>query len=162
MPRPVRHAVPVAIDTAGEFWRGDDFTDLAAYLQELQPGGYPVDRVTQLACSVCSQTAFRVDADDTEGSARARCQNCRGEVFIADSADYANVADFAECACPCGGGSFMVGMGFALRENGDVRWISIGLLCVEDGTLGACADWKISYSPTDHLLSSPPHPSHDP
>lgn len=49
--------------------------------------------------------------------------------------------------------AFTVGVGFALRDDGDVRWISIGLLCVQDGTLGVYADWKIDYSPTDHLLS---------
>jgi hypothetical protein len=34
-----------------------------------------------------------------------------------------------------------------------VRWVSLGLRCVQDGTLAVYADWKIDYSPTGHLLS---------
>jgi hypothetical protein len=34
-----------------------------------------------------------------------------------------------------------------------VRWISLGLRCVQDGTLGVYADWKVDYSPTGHLLT---------
>jgi hypothetical protein len=153
----------VAIDTTGEFWRGENFTDLAEYLQEFQPGGYPVARITQLACQHCGGITFAVDADDTEGCARTRCRTCSSEAYIADSIDYADEADLAECACPCGSEAFTVGVGFALRDNGDVRWISVGLLCVQDGTLGVYADWKINYSPTDHLLadSAPSRSSRD-
>ncbi|MFI5896109.1 alpha/beta fold hydrolase [Actinoplanes sp. NPDC051513] len=43
-----------------------------------------------------------------------------------------------------------------LRAGADreVRWISIGLRCLTDGTLGVYADWKIDYTPTAHLLTS--------
>ncbi|SPL94568.1 unnamed protein product [[Actinomadura] parvosata subsp. kistnae] len=43
-------------------------------------------------------------------------------------------------------------MGFALRGDGEVRWVSVGLRCLRDGSLGVYADWKIDYSPTAHLL----------
>lgn len=73
--------------------------------------------------------------------------------YLADSAEYADEAELDDCACPCGGEVFNVGLGFALFDDGDVRWISIGLRCIQDGTLGVYADWKIDYSPTDRLLS---------
>jgi hypothetical protein len=56
--------------------------------------------------------------------------------------------------CPCGDEAFEVGVAFSLREDGDVRWITVGGLCVACGVLGAYADWKIDYSPTDHLLTA--------
>jgi hypothetical protein len=48
---------------------------------------------------------------------------------------------------------FAVAVGFSLRDGGDVRWISIGLRCLTDNTLGVYADWKINYGPSGHLLS---------
>jgi hypothetical protein len=45
------------------------------------------------------------------------------------------------------------GRGFALHDDGEVRWISVGLRCLTDNTLGVYADWKINYGPSDHLLS---------
>jgi hypothetical protein len=69
-----------------------------------------------------------------------------------DSADTAEVAVPEECACPCGGETFQVAVGFALRDDGDVRWVSVGLRCTTDGTLGVYADWKIDYSPTNALF----------
>jgi hypothetical protein len=71
----------------------------------------------------------------------------------ADSAEFWDEADPGECACPCGGDTFAVAVGFSLRDGGDVRWISIGLRCLTDNTLGVYADWKINYGPSGHLLS---------
>jgi hypothetical protein len=34
-----------------------------------------------------------------------------------------------------------------------VRWISLGLRCLTDNTLGVYTDWEIDYSPTEHLLA---------
>jgi hypothetical protein len=69
-----------------------------------------------------------------------------------DSADVLDEADLGEAACPCGNESFEVAAGFAVRADGDIRWVSIGLRCTRDGVLGVHADWKISYSPTAHLF----------
>jgi hypothetical protein len=40
-----------------------------------------------------------------------------------------------------------------LRDNGDVRWITVGERCLACGILGAAIDWKVDYSPTDHLFA---------
>ncbi|MDG4782986.1 hypothetical protein O7614_25300 [Micromonospora sp. WMMD961] len=142
----------MAIDTTGTFWRGDNFTDLADYLREYQPGGYPVARVREMICQRCGDKSFAVLADDENGCAQTRCLTCGDHALIADSADYWQDADPEECACPCGGEAFQVAVGFALRTDGEVRWVSVGLRCTEDGTLGVYTDWKIDYSPTGHLL----------
>jgi hypothetical protein len=45
-------------------------------------------------------------------------------------------------------------VGFALHDDGEVRWISVGLRCLaDDNTLGVYADWKVNYSPSGHLVS---------
>ena len=43
-------------------------------------------------------------------------------------------------------------VGYALLDDGEVRWISVGLRCLKDDTLGVHADTKIDYSPSHHLL----------
>lgn len=46
-----RQAAAVATDTSGQYWRGENFNDLAEYVQEYRAGGYPVARVGELACA---------------------------------------------------------------------------------------------------------------
>ena len=69
-----------------------------------------------------------------------------------DSADVGQAADAGQAACPCGAEIFNVAVGFAHHENGDVRWVYVALRCLQDGTLGVYADWKIDYSPTKELF----------
>jgi hypothetical protein len=71
-----------------------------------------------------------------------------------DSSEFADEANLESAECPCGGDSFDVAVGFALRDDGDVRWVYIGLRCVQDGVLGCYADWKIDYSPSVGLMES--------
>jgi hypothetical protein len=143
----------VTIDKKGKLWRGEDFADLAEYIRELQAEGYPVSKVVESVCNHCNGRAFRVLVDDTEGCAQRVCGGCGAAAFIAGSAEYWKDADPEACECPCGGGEFAMAVGFALRDDGDVRWISIGLRCLTDNTLGVYADWKINYGPSGHLLS---------
>jgi hypothetical protein len=140
------------IDTSGEWWKGQDFDALAEYLRVLTQDEYSVDRVLEPKCS-CGGATFRLVCDQDEGVARRACVRCGTEAFIADSEDYAADADLQPVSCVCGGAEFQLAVGFAFREGGDVRWITLGLRCVQCGVLGSPADWKIDYSPTDHLLA---------
>ncbi len=144
----------MAIDRTGKLWRGEDFDDLAACVRTHEAGGYPVAHVIELVCRQCAGTIFRVLVDDEEGCAATICQRCQAESAIADSAEYLEDADLGECACPCGGEEFAVAVGFAMHADNEVRWISVGLRCLTDGTLGVYTDWKIDYAPTAHLLST--------
>jgi len=144
----------MAIDTSGQYWRGEDLADLTDYLHEFQAGGYPVVDVVESVCANCTGRNFRLTADDEEGCAQRVCVTCGAAAYIADSAEHADDADLQPCECPCGGDTFAVAIGFARRSDQEVRWISVGLRCLADGTLGVYADWKIDYSPTSHLLSS--------
>lgn len=145
--------VRVALDKSGTYWRGEDVADLAEFMKALQSGGYPPVVVTESVCGQCGGRAFKVAVDAEQGCAQRVCVACQDAAFIADSAEFWEDADPAECVCPCGGGEFAVAIGFALREGGEVRWISVGLRCLTDSTLGVWADWKIDYEPTGHLLS---------
>jgi hypothetical protein len=143
----------MTLDKSGELWRGEDFADLADYIRHFQAEGYQVDQVVESVCGHCNGRAFRVLVDDTEGCAQRTCIGCGTAAFIADSAENGDEADPGECQCPCGRGEVAVAVGFSLRDDGDVRWISIGLRCLTDNTLGVYADWKINYGPSGHLLS---------
>ena len=67
--------------------------------------------------------------EDNEGCAATVCQQCQAEAAISDSADHLGDAELGECVCPCGGETFAVAIGFAMYDDTDVRWISVGLRC---------------------------------
>ncbi|AQZ67216.1 hypothetical protein BKM31_42350 [[Actinomadura] parvosata subsp. kistnae] len=136
----------MATDASGEL------EGLDGFLREYRAGGYAVQQVREAVCGGCAGRHFNVMADDDAGCVRRICVACGDASYVADSADYVDEADLGECACPCGGEEFAVAVGFALRGDGEVRWVSVGLRCLRDGSLGVYADWKIDYSPTAHLL----------
>jgi hypothetical protein len=111
-------------------------------------------RIREVVCRQCREDSFSVLVDDEEGCALTICLNCRTEAPIADSGEQLEDADLAECASPCGGERFGVAIGFAMTADDEVRWISVGLRCLTDGTVGVYSDWKIDYTPTAHLLAS--------
>ena len=153
--RPLLHEdAAVTIDTSGQHWRGENMADLADYLRAFRAGGYAVEDVAESVCTGCSGRSFRVAVDDEEGCAERACVACGAGVYLADSAAHADGANLEPCECPCGAGTFAVALGVARAADREVRWISIGLRCLTDGTLGVYADWKIDYSPTAHLLTS--------
>jgi hypothetical protein len=146
----------VSIDRSGELWTGTEPADLAEYLRGFKAGGYPVKEVRTVgACPGCdSDAGYDVRVDDEEGFAERTCAGCGLVHLMLDSADHMEEADPGDAACPCGGEVFDVAAGFALRNDGEVRWVSIGLRCRNDGVLGCYADWKIDYSPTDQLRTN--------
>lgn len=142
----------VTIDRSGAWWTGTEASDLVDYLKEFTAAGYPAERVLQISCSGCGSDKFRVRLDDDEGCAVRTCTGCDTTSFVFDSEDFVEDADLGDAACPCGGEVFNVAAGFALHDDGDVRWVDLGLRCVLDGVLGCYADWQIDYSPTSHLF----------
>jgi nitrite reductase/ring-hydroxylating ferredoxin subunit len=143
----------VTIDRSGPLWRGNEATDIDAYLGELQPGGYPPARIVHALCARDGGSIFAVRVDGEEGYAERLCPACNEAVAMLDSGEFAEDANPEPVICPCGGDQFEVAVGFALRENGDILWVSLGLRCTRDGVLGSPADWHIDYGPTDHLFA---------
>ena len=143
----------MAIGRSGQRRPETAAAELDAYLREFQAGGYPVTQVVHVACARCGGSEFGVRVDDDAGYADRTCQLCGDRCVMLDAPDVAEDADPGDAACPCGGERFDVGVGFALRADGEVRWVSVALRCTADGVLGVYADWKIDYSPSGHLLA---------
>jgi len=141
----------VPIDKSGEWWKGSEYADLQEYLGLLDTEGYLVERVVQSVCT-CGGIVFRLQADAEQGCAARTCVTCSARAFICDSGDYWGEAEPEWVRCSCGSERFEIGVGFAFRADGDVRWITIGVRCTACGVLGRPVDWKIDYGPTAHLL----------
>ncbi|UWP83111.1 hypothetical protein [Dactylosporangium fulvum] len=141
-------------ETAAEPTYGSSFEDLAAFLKQPEPDGYPVHEVRECVCRTCGGRRFAVQVMDTESAARRTCLDCERHEFIADSEDYWDDDSEVEyyCGCPCGEEEFAAAVGYSLHDDGDVRWLFIGLRCLACGLLGVYEDWKINWGPSNYLL----------
>ncbi|MER7760623.1 hypothetical protein [Streptomyces sp. NPDC097619] len=110
-------------------------------------------RVVSSVCGACGGRVFRVLFDEVEGGVERACAACGDRAFLADSEEFWEEADPEAACCPCGNERFEIAVAFSLAADGEVRWVTVALRCPQDGALGICADWKIDYGPTDHLLT---------
>lgn len=144
----------MALRESGRYWYGESFDDLAEYIRLFDAAGERngVEKVAESVCAICGGGRFRVFLDDDGACVQRVCTSCGKEAFIADSAEHLDEADLGECECPCGGDEFAAAVGFSLTEDGEVRWISVGLRCLADGLAGVYAEWSVDYEPSRHLL----------
>lgn len=142
----------MAIDTSGKWWRGSDFHDLTEYVKRLTAEGYPAEHVIPAVCS-CGQKTFRLRVDPDEGCAQRICATCGAVAFICDSDEYWEDAEPKVVGCPYKHTVFEVGVGFSMREQQEVKWVTVGYRCTTCSVLGSPVDWKIDYSPSEHLLA---------
>jgi hypothetical protein len=140
------------IDRTGQWWTGEDFAVLAEYLRVMTAEGYPANRILQSVCS-CGGTTHRLRADPFEGVAQRSCVRCGTSAFIADSEEEWSEAQPEPWRCVCGNDTAQLGVGFSLKGDGEIRWITVGQRCVSCGVLDAMVDWKIGYDPSAHLLA---------
>jgi hypothetical protein len=110
-------------------------SSLAEAIKEHAAGGYAVKKVVEAVCR-CGGRSFKILVDDEAGFALRVCAACTKHVLMLDSADYEDEAKPEECECPCGKSIFEVAVGFALRQDGSVKWVSIGLMCAAFGQPG--------------------------
>lgn len=143
----------MAIDTTGEWWKGDRPEDIREYLEALTADEYRSDDFRLSRCS-CGSTLFSVLADKDEGAACRKCTTCGSTSYICDSEDVWEEAEPEQWTCVgCDTDLANVGVGYSLRDpDGDIRWIYLGIRCGNCGVLGCYAGWKIDYSPSRHLL----------
>ena len=140
----------MTIDRSGAYWTGSDAADLDEYLRALTAENHPVDRIVHPRCT-CGHERFQLEADADEGCARRACASCRRTHFICDGEEVWSEAEPEAMVCPCDGEVFELAVGFSHRDDGSVRWLTVGERCVSCGVLGAAVNWKIDYAPTDHL-----------
>lgn len=144
----------MTITRKGQTWSGTAAADLDTYLRAFAAGGYPVSLAVRPRCPCGAGDGFDVLLDDEEGAAVRVCGGCAQEVAMLDSADHLDDAELGRATCPCGGDRFDVAVGYALLDDGEVRWVSVALRCRVDGRLGVYADWKVDHLPSRHLLDS--------
>lgn len=143
----------MAMDMSGEWWRGESAADLADYLEELGAEGYRVGQIVRATCADCGGRSFRLRVDGEEGTVERSCVACGKDVLMLDSEEHWSDTEPEAVVCPCGADVFDVAVGFSLRPDDSVCWVSVGIRCVADGVLGCCADWKIDYEPSRYLLA---------
>ena len=141
----------MAIDRSGEWWTGSEAADLDHYLRGLTADGYPATRFVHARCA-CGSDCFALDVDSDEGCARRTCTRCQTSRYICDSDQIWEEADPEAVDCPCGASAFQIAVAFSLRDDGSVKWITVGVRCTSCGVLVAPVEWKIDYAPTDHLF----------
>ena len=142
------------IDRSGKFWTGSERADLDEYLRALTASNsYPADRVIHATCA-CGNEQFELSVDTDEGCAERTCTRCKQSHLICDSADGWAEASAEPVKCPCGRNGFDVAVAFSHRDDGSVKWITVGERCLACGVLGAAVDWKIDYAPTQHLYDA--------
>lgn len=142
----------VAIKRRSSNWFGTEQADIRAYLEAFTADGYPVADVVDARCLKCDGITFYVELDDEAGYVLRACSTCGDRVEMLDSADAAEDADTGDAQCPCGSEQFELAVGFARRDDNEVKWVYVGARCVADGRLGVYVDWKIDYAPTHQLL----------
>ncbi|MFC9646537.1 hypothetical protein ACFTZF_50275 [Streptomyces mirabilis] len=127
--------------------------ELAAFLRGAVDG-----RPVKIAPCVCGCGGRVLLVLVNASGAERECSGCSSRAFIADSEEYWNEEyweddDPGAAGCPCGSEEFEAAVAFSLGGDGSVRWVTVGLRCIKDGFCGTYADWKIDYSPTEHLLT---------
>ena len=128
-----------------------EFLDLERYVRLLTADSHPAEMVLQCICT-CGAVVFRLEGDPERGCLRRICAACHQGAFIGDSEERWDRAQPQPCLCRCGSETFLAGVGFSFRADGDVMWLTVGVCCTRCRLLGTPADWKVDYSPTDHLL----------
>ncbi|WHT18033.1 hypothetical protein N8J89_33710 [Crossiella sp. CA-258035] len=144
-----------------EGWAGDDLDDLIAYFGA-DPDEVPAHQVVVARCARCAGRVFVLETDESSTCVRRTCVGCDSTVFMLDAAEYwptteeeAEARYFVECSCD--EDRFEVAVGFTFYEDtpgSDIRWVSIAVRCLADGSLGYCASWKIGYGPSSHLVEA--------
>jgi len=138
----------LTIDMSGNWWKGSEYADVEEYLRKLEPGGYPVDRVVQAQCA-CNGTRFELHVDQEEALAKTVSASCGRESFVSDSEDYWAEASPHRVECSCRHSEYDIGLGFCIRDQEWVRWMSLGVRCTRCGVLASPLDWKSDLQLTD-------------
>ncbi len=143
----------MSIDKSGRWWKGSVPEDIDEFLRAYtQDGGVTLDRIVA-SRSTCGSQEFTLDADRNEGLAQWICAKCGESRFIGDSDEYWAEAKPRRLRCvECRNEVHNLAIGFALRADGEVKWLVVGERCVRCGVLSSFVDWQIKYSPTAHLF----------
>ena len=125
--------VVMSVDKTGEWWVGDQPSDIREFLEAYTSDGYRVDEFRLSQCE-CGSSEFLLSADDDEGCARRQCWSCKQSKFICDSEQYWQEAKPVTWNCMerrSKARACNIGVGFSPYEDGEVRWLYVGLRRME-------------------------------
>lgn len=138
------------IDKTKPFWTGDAADDIAEWLIAYTEN--PALDVKPVVCRKCGADTFTMRVDRNEGAMQVTCTVCKTKKRLLDSEEVWSDCTPRSVSCRvCKERANNVQVGFARRENGDVKWVYIGNRCTGCGTLGSYVDWSIDYGPTDEM-----------
>jgi hypothetical protein len=154
-----RYLAYVTLRKINGSWVGDDINDLVTHFGA-DPNEYVVHQVVAAHCTHCTGQVFVLETDESSTCVRRTCSQCDEATYMLDSEEHwptteeeAEASYFVECTC--GSDQFETAVGFTFYDDtptSDIRWVSIAVRCTTDGLIGYCADWKIGYGPSRHLV----------
>lgn len=142
----------MTIEMSRQAWVGTEPHDVRELIEVYGHHNYEVHEYRVARCD-CGCSAFRLEIDDCKVAARRTCFDCGYEHPMCDSAEFwEQTQPERACCAGCGGDKHNIGVGFSLHEEGDVRWLYIGVRCVACGIFTCAAEWEVCYTPSRHLF----------
>lgn len=137
----------MSITKKGNYYYGENNSDLAEELIRYSQNNYKVDYTADSVCE-CGNDTFTVLVSENPGVAVRICTKCEAEHGMGDADEYFDeVETMDEMECICGGNEFKVTSGVSLyKDSEDIRWYYLGLLCTKCGCMGCYGDWKNEYN----------------
>lgn len=149
----------MTINTSGEWWVGSDPDDIRNYLAAYTEaeGTHPTTSFRALRCPCGSD---RFDLQRIVDITRRTCAECRQSAYICrDPEDWEAAEDQGEpiepydcVACHSSGANVAIGFShFGNLESDSVKWLYVGVRCVNCGILGCFNDCKVARVPPSEV-----------
>ncbi len=123
-------------------------------------------KISSPTCPKCQGADFELRVLRDEALAAARCVKCSADYLLLDSKDYwfdAIQKGYPRpTRCSCKNDSFRLRIDYNLRDDGDVDYIEVHLICSGCGKNRRLLDFEVDYCGTDHLLKRPLVPCKNP
>jgi hypothetical protein len=145
----------MSLGSAGDFGSTNTPEEIKASIYKALDsiGGYENDEYRFAECK-CGSIEFKVSVTpETWEAVKRICIKCGKQHFICDSEEFwdENLAEPLECQCSSE--VWNLGAGFSLyQDSRDIRWTNVVGRCCKCGKYTIAGEWKVGYSPSEHLL----------
>lgn len=139
------------IDKTDEFWASATADDIDEYLKAYSDNS--ALEVEPIICG-CGGDSFTMRTVLDKNFIEIKCESCGEKKYISESSEYHGRTEPENFECPiCSSRAHNVRMGVRRRKNGSVKWIYIGVRCLQCKALGSPLDWKVDPEPVDEMKS---------
>lgn len=140
------------IDKTDEFWASATADDIDEYLKAYSDNS--ALEVEPIICG-CGGDTFTLRTAAGSKFTEIKCESCNAVRYISDRPDYHGRTEPEDFKCPiCKSRVHNVRMGVRRRKNGSVKWVYIGVRCLQCKALGSPLDWKVDPEPVNETKSS--------